>query len=979
MKVNKRQKGSIILFLIITSIILSPTLIPRESDENNSEALNLDKKVKASAANITDELSTIFTWTSNSSMMFDDSKEPLSLNSFSGNLTDFDPMNSTSFTNNDRIPVIFQPSNDSWSKYRDFDIDSSLPSTDYATLLDEPGEMTNPYDTTVFFARNGTIYNITASWKDRIQMFGQLDANLYLFNQSQFHNFENYIRPWRIGVNIETVENYASSHSSNDWLYEYSSVIPNGGLAQDINETTNFKITFNKTGWYYLVLWGPSGNVADTPKFSTRGELLTEGQSFVNITVKNLMDIYRPSLGKVNGFIDMPEKVYERIVRGDDETYGDSLAIIYIFEYAERKLEEGLSDKADNDWVPYIVYVKTDSVGQFPNRIVCFYDDSWADNQDRYIRIIDPSFSSGSGNYQYDVNITGNLAPYLNETVNVNATVITNPISMENRLGASLRLATTTNSHGFEIKPYSSSLGTSFAWNAFPKYALDNTTLSSLYNDTFNEFISNGWKPWLGKNYPEKTPFTLYLNSLFTAPYICSGLDNILLISPEVSNWIDLIDINNLYYNSSLEVQVNTTIDIPVNFDLTYPETEPLLGEQCNFSLSLGAMGNPNITIDYRIDFNMSYSMGLFTGAYNITKNNTIHFEIPLQEINLILEFFGVDDGLSGLASRKFQEEIDTILQGNDYISIENFLLGDHVVGNIVSCDITIHTWAIIKKLIKVYKPDWYIACEILDEIVLEEKSGLDLILSPQLQGVVNGTLVGEGLSFTNNGFFEFNDTQKSILFQAERTHDFTSTDIQLQSLMYYLNFHMDWAFEVNFNKYPHFFGIEDLRWELGTYPNINFAQNSMGDSDNLTLSWTESAAPPQSPTLSIITSSPTTSLVIALEWTSSVGADNYTLYRHTESITSVNINSATEVKTITGTNTFDTVPGIGIWYYAVVATNESGSSEPSNSDYIDVQEEPTSGDSGTISGYPLYFIGIACVTMILILYKKMYHLKKKS
>lgn len=979
MKVNKRKKGSIILFLIITSIILSPTFIPRESNGNNSEALNLDKKVKASAANRTDEISTIFTWTSNSSMMFDDSKEPLSMNSFSGNLTDFDPMNSTSFTNNDRIPVILQPSNDSWSKYRDFDIDSSLPSTDYATVLDEPGEMTNPYDTTVFFARNGTVYNITASWKDRIQFLGQLDANLYLFNQSQFHNFENYIQPWRIYPNIESVEDFDSSHSSNDWLYEYSNVIPNPGLAKDINETTNFEIAFNKTGWYYLVLWGPSGNPSDTPKFSTRGELLTEGQSSVNITVNDLMDIYRPSLGKVNGLIDMPEKVYQRIVRGDDETYGDSLAIIYIFEYAERKLEQGISDTADNDWVPYIVYVKTDSVGQFPDRIVTFFDDSWADLQDRYIRIIDPSFSSGSGNYQYSINITGNLAPFLNETVNVNATISTIPISMENRLGASLRLATTTNSHGFEIKPYSSSLGTSFAWNAFPKNDLDNSTLSSLYNDTFNEFISNGWKSWAGKNYPVKTPFTLYLNELFNAPYICSGLDNILLISPEVSNWIDLIDINNLYYNSSLEVQVNTTIDIPVNFNLTYSENEPLLGEQCYFNLSLGEMGNPNITIDYKIDFNMSYSMGLFTGAYNITQNNTIHFEIPLQEINLILKFFGVEDGVSGLASREIQKEIDNILQGNDYISIENFLLGDHVVGNIVSCDITIHTWPIIKTLIKNYKPDWYWVCQILDEIVLDKKSGLDLILSPQLQGVVNGTLVGEGLSFGNNGFFEFNDTQKSLLFQAERTHDFSSTDIQLQSLIYYLNFNMDWAFEVNFNKYPHDFGMEDLRWELGTYPNINFAQNPMGNSDNLTLSWIESAIPPQSPTLSIITPSPTTSLVIALEWTSSVGADNYTLYRHTESITSVNINSATDVKTITETTTTDTVPGIGIWYYAVVATNESGSSEPSNSNYIDVQEEPTSGDSGTISGYPLYFIGIACVTMILILYKKMYHLKKKS
>lgn len=938
MKISKRTKNFTLLFLIIANLLLFPADIPPEFDGTNSKAVNFDQRVKTSAVNITDEINTIFTWTSNSSLLYNNSKEPLSLNPYSGNLTDFDPYNTTSYTNTDKISVGLRSSNSSWTKYRDFDIDSELPSTDYATVLDGPGEMESPYDTTVFFARNGTVYNITASWQDRIQLLGQLDANLYLFNQSQFHTFENYIQPWRIFPNIETIENFNSSHSSDDWLYDYSNVIPNPGLAQDINETIKFEITFNKTGWYYLVLWGPSGNAADTPKFCTRGELLTEGQPNVDLTVNDLMDLYRPSLGKVNGLIDMPEKVYERVVRGYDDTYGDSLAIIYIFEYAERKLEQGISDKADNDWVPYIVYINCDSVGQFPNRIVCFYDDSWADFRDRYIRIIDPSFSSGSGTHQYLINITGNLAPYLNETVTVNATVSTTPISMKDRLGASVRLATTTNSHGFEIKPYSDSLGTSFAWDAFNKYALNNTVLSNLYNDTFNEFISNNWMLWAGKYYPEKTPFTLYLGTLFTAPYVCSGLDNILLISPSVRNWIDLIDINNSYFNSSLEVHVNTTIDIPVNFELTYPEEKPLLGEESYFTLSLGEMGNPNITIDYSIDYNMSYSMGLFTGSYNITKNSTIFFEIPLQEINLILEFFGVEDGVSGLASREIQKEIDTALQGNNYLSIDNFLLGDHVVGNIVSCDITIHTWPIIKQLIKDNKIEWYPACLILDEVVLQNKTGLELILSPQLQGVVNGTLVGEGLSFNNAGFFEFDDDQQSMLFQVNRTQDFSPSDVQLQSIVYYLNFHIDWAFEVNFNQYPHYFGVEDQHWELGRYPNINFAQNPMDNSDNLTLSWTESATPPSAPTLSITTPSPTTNHTISLDWTPMFAADNYTLYRHTESITSSNLNSATEVKTIALTNTMDTVPGIGGWYYSVTATNESGSSIPSNSPYIDVE-----------------------------------------
>jgi len=986
MKFNKRQKSSIILFLIITSIFLSPTFIPLESDENNSEALNLDKKLETSGVNRTDEISTVFTWKSNFSNLNDNSDEYLSLNSFVANLTDFDPINSTSYTNLRTINATFQPSNATWNHFRDFDIDSSLPSTDYATLLDEPGEMTNPYDTTVFFARNGTVYNITASWKDRIQMFGQLDANLYLFNQSQFHNFENYIRPWRIFPNIETVENYDSSHSSNDWLYEYGSVIPNPGLAQDINETTNFEITFNKTGWYYLVLWGPSGNVADTPKFSTRGELLSEGGANANITVSDLMDMYRPSLGKVNGFIDKPDRVYERVVQGYDEIFADSLALVYIYEYSDRKLKEAFAFKPDNDWVPFIAYIDPVAVGKFPNRVVCYFDDSWADDKDRYLKIIDPNSSFSDGTYSFETNITAEFAPFLNETVRMNATISTTPVSMENRLGAALRLATTTNSHGFEIKPYNALLGTTFTWTEVPKLPLDNSVLKKLYNDTVIEFLEAGWQIWAdlgGKYYPEKTPFTLYLNSLFTAPYLVSGLENVLLVAPKTKDWLSKINPNNLFFNSSLNIEVNTTVDIPINFTVTYPQSEPAVGEPCDFIFELGAMGNPNITIDYKFNYSMDFNMLLFNGNYSISKEDSINFIIPLKEIDYYLTFFGVEDGLSGLASQKIQETIDESLsqsQVDDYISIENFTLGSHVVGNIVSCDITFHLWPIIKYLIKNYKQDWYIACILIDNLLLNSTTGLDLIISPQLQGVVNGTIVGDGLEFENGGIFEFNDTQKSMTFQANRTQDFSTTNIQLQSLLYRLNFHVDWAFEINFNKLIHSFGREDMRWELGTYPSIDFAENPMDDSEFLALQWMEwSPAVPVPPTLTITTPSPTTSLVIVLEWTSSVGADNYSLYRYTSPITSSNLHLATNVKTITETTTTDTVPDIGRWHYAVVATNESGSSGLSNSDYIDVQEEPTGGDSDAISGYSLYFIGIVCVTMILILSKKTYHPKKKS
>jgi len=942
MKVNKRQKSTIILFLIFTSFIFSLAITPLESDGNNSEALNLDEKVKTNAVDRTDEISTVFTWKSDLKKLYNSSYESLSLDSLVGNLTNFDPVNSTSYTDTDEINITLQPSNSSWYHYRAFTNDVSLPSTN-GGIPPGTGHMINPYDTTVFFARNGASYNISLSWEADVGTFGNFETYMYLFNQSQFINFENYILPWRWSI-PETVAGFNSSHNSDDWLIQYDKEVSNGFTPTTFNDTLDFTLTLNKTGWYYIVMWGPG--YTEDPRIETIGSLITEGVANVNISVMNLMDLYRPSLGKVVFTITDPIKVYEKVIQGDDETYGDSLVLMYIYEFSNRQMQNTLS-WVENDWVPFIIYINPANIGEFPRRFIYYQDDTWADFKDRYQFIVDPNFAQGPGIHNYSINTTAELAPFLNETISMSANVSTTPINMEDRIGSSVRLATTTNSHGFEIKPFNNLDGVTSKWNDIPRFALNNETLKQLYNKTFNEFLGDGsWDSFTGSLlYPAKTPFTLYFKSLFSAPFLVSGLENILLIETNIVNWIKAIDHKNPFFNSTLNVQVNTTIDIPVNFTLTYPGNEPGVGGSCNFNLSLGAMGNPNITIDYQLNYSIDYSMGLFTGMYDISKNDTIHFQIPLQKINFYIEKLGFEDGLSGIASSGLQKIIDKALSQSevaDYISLENLQIGDHVVGNLIKGDIRVHLWPIIKDMIKKYKFEWYPGCLIIDTLLLNESTGLDLIISPQLQGVLNGTIVADGLVFENGGQFQFNSTNKSAVFEVNRTVEFPQTNIQLQNLLYFLNFYINWTFEVNFNDFPHYLGQEDLSWFLGTYPNVNFAENPMNDSDNLTLSWVPWTIPiPDPPILSINSLSPTNNRTTALDWTSSNGADNYTLYRHTSEINSSSLISATNIKDVTGTSTTDTVPDIGRWYYAVIATNESGSSDPSNSPYIDIQNEP--------------------------------------
>ena len=939
---TKKIYSVLIFILLFISVIANPIL--NLNKFSNKKNINEEDSLNLQGNSLTDEFTSIFSWKSSFEKFYNSSYESLSLDSLVGNLTDFDPENSTSYTGQNTINITYQSSNSSWAHLRDYENDVPLPSTNLGGTL-EIGHMLNPYDTSVFFARKGAEYNLTISWEDEVNGLGDLDTNLFLFNHSQFHDFENYIKPWRDPV-ISTVTDFKTFHNSDDWLYEYSNSIFNPSIFPDVlNDTIDFGVTFNKSGWYYLVVWGPGKLAVDTtdkPKIATFGDLLLEGTANDNIIVNDLMDMYRPSLGRVVGTITKPNMTYERVIHGVDEVYGDSIVLIYIFEFSNRQLQNTLT-WVDYDWAPFIVYIDPSSVGKFPNRFVYFHDDSWADTDDRFIKVVDSNYANGTGTYNFLVNISDQFAPFLNETVKMSINVSTAPISSENHLGCAVRLATTTNSHGFEIKPYNETFGITYGWDEISKNPLDDLTLRNLYNDSIVEFLDAGWKEWsvIGLWYPEKTPFALYFKFLFKSPYLVSGLENLLLISPQTQTWIENLIPYNEYFNHSLDLEVNTTIDIPVNFTVSYPENEPGVGESCNITLALGAMGNPNITIDYRVNYSMDFSMILFTGSYDITKNDTIHFEIPLQEINYILGFFGVDDGLSGLASREFQKSIDTALGKSKvakYVAIENFLLGSHVVGNLVSCDIRVHLWPIIKDVIKNYKYEWYWVCEIIDHLILNNQTGLDLIISPQLQGVVNGTIIGDGLDFDNGGIFEFNDTHKSVKYQVERTQDFSLTSIQLQSILYFLNFHIDWAFEVNFDDLLHDFGLEDLRWELGTYPTVDFAPTPMDDSDLVSLNWEEWAPElPSPPTLSILSPSPSSNHTVELEWTLSGGADNYTLYRNTAPITSSNLATSTNIITTTGDNWIDIVPGYNRWYYAVTAINMSGSSDPSNSEYIDI------------------------------------------
>jgi len=95
----------------------------------------------------------------------------------------------------------------------------------------------------------------------------------------------------------------------------------------------------------------------------------------------------------------------------------------------------------------------------------------------------------------------------------------------------------------------------------------------------------------------------------------------------------------------------------------------------------------------------------------------------------------------------------------------------------------------------------------------------------------------------------------------------------------------------------------------------------------------------PAIPVLTITTSSPVHSTTIELSWTTVTNADRYLVYRHSTAISAQNLKAASLCTNTTQISFTDHVPWLGTYYYAIVAINASGSSLPSNSPSIIVQE----------------------------------------
>ncbi len=113
----------------------------------------------------------------------------------------------------------------------------------------------------------------------------------------------------------------------------------------------------------------------------------------------------------------------------------------------------------------------------------------------------------------------------------MSAYVSTSPEDEHDKIGGTIRASITSDSDGVNIRAPNSA-GYLYNWTRIARIELTDSVLKSLYKDKLIEFLHCDWKDWPVVNlfYPTKTPFCLYFNQIFEAPYLVNGIENILLI-----------------------------------------------------------------------------------------------------------------------------------------------------------------------------------------------------------------------------------------------------------------------------------------------------------------------------------------------------------------------------------------------------------------------------------------------------------------
>ncbi len=540
------------------------------------------------------------------------------------------------------------------------------------------------------------------------------------------------------------------------------------------------------------------------------------GHRSVTLDDNDVAYLYQPYVFlDVNDFADAPTMLFYRVLEGFDTEFGtDAICIQYLYYWPFEMDNFGADLGHYYDFSPLYLYI-TD-VGHAPYRLVFQANNPGVTALPAQLEIYSSTVTS-SGNYLEEVNVSDELRPILGQ--NAIFTVDEYPIddfyndpdfytypSTELPDIVCPLIMVTDSYHNLEFGD--SAIGTTdFGYN--PSL----TNFTDIWIETFYELLEESFNSplhdysWNNYEVPENLSLTLDIKqNPFIYPFQTDCFENVthqnsFAREQEASDLTGIIDFT-------------TTLVLPGILNITYPESvEP--GDDVELLISVDMLGDEaNLIIDYIFDLNVSLGVWFIHTNSSIDLDGRIDVKIPLDTISTWQRKTGFNAW-------------EDVANFRDYLTIDYLFLEAALLGPIANASVSVHLLDIVSDIISTVYPASAPLFEILEWFV----EGIDLVLEPELRGIMVGelTTTNPSIASLNTDTIRFDEDNDLVSVMMSIDNGATSTDdfsIEVSDLSYGLNFTNAWSLVVDFSDLVNLF-IEDWEWDIGIYPNLEWTSTT--------------------------------------------------------------------------------------------------------------------------------------------------------
>lgn len=375
--------------------------------------------------------------------------------------------------------------------------------------------------------------------------------------------------------------------------------------------------------------------------------------------------------------------------------------------------------------------------------------------------------------------------------------------SKDVRIGSSLGLTTfeltvDTSYHTFDFGPGGAEYGFNYIIEE-----LSSTVIREWYK-IMDETFLNGTHEWsyFGIDVPVTGPFTFDVTQVFDAPYIISGYSNV------------VADVGRLTLAQNSGLKIDHTFNLwgelsfPGKMRISHP-ANIVSGGTAIAELTMEKSDKVILTIGYNYTAKIEFAYWFIQTNSTYYVDGELVFDIHADNIISRISRLGLSEYL-----------LDHISLESNYLTLDSLVISPKLFGNLLSGEVSIDIWEIIRDNIGSASPRARNIFINLNYFIYTMPLVASFSLDTYVEGKLNSESSGASTSITN---LKFTEDTLTIPVQIDfpNTNSDTSIKFLISDLNYVIGFTIDWFLVINF-RWPISFFISSLTWSLGEYPSLS-------------------------------------------------------------------------------------------------------------------------------------------------------------